>query len=137
RSRTARASRSTRAWRRSCSPAGRGATTTSSTRCGRPARRWCSRVAATSATEVAEHFRLLARSEQAALLALPWTVPLEEWPPALFVEVERGSGLYALKEVPPRIAQREYRLLLELEEDNVPAVEAEGIVSERQSVAGE
>ncbi|HZR95294.1 MAG TPA: DUF4032 domain-containing protein [Gaiellaceae bacterium] len=98
---------------------------------------------------MAEHFRLLARSEQAALLALPWTVPLEEWPPALFVEVERGigrhvvrfvqlgSGLYALKEVPPRIAQREYRLLLELEEDNVPAVEAEGIVSERQSVAGE
>ena len=95
------------------------------------------------------HFRLLARSEQAALLALPWAMPLEQWPESHFVDVERGigrhvvrfvlpaSGLYALKELPPRIAAREYRLLGELERRSVPSVEAEGIVSERRSGDGE
>jgi hypothetical protein len=95
------------------------------------------------------HFRLLARSEQAALLALPWQLPLEEWPQSHFVEVERGigrhvvrfvqlaSGLYALKEIPPRIAAREYRLLSALEHENVPSVEAEGIVDERRTPGGE
>jgi hypothetical protein len=89
------------------------------------------------------HFRLLARSEQAALLALPWTLPLEEWPESQLVEVERGigrhvvrfvelsGGLFALKELPVRVAMREYRLLGELERQNVPSVEAEGIVTER------
>jgi hypothetical protein len=96
-----------------------------------------------------EHFRLLARSEQTALLALPWTVPLEEWPASQFVEVERGigrhvvrfvqlpSGLFALKELPDRVATREYHLLGELERDNVPAVEAEGIVTERRTIDGD
>jgi hypothetical protein len=95
-----------------------------------------------------EHFRLLARSEQAALLALPWTLPLEEWPASQFVEVERGigrhvvrfvqlpGGLFALKELPDRVAMREYYLLGELERDNVPAVEAEGIVTERRTPDG-
>ena len=71
------------------------------------------------------HFRLLARSEQAALLELPWAVPLEEWRDANapLVDVVRGIGrhvvrfvsasrrVFALKELPPRIAAREYRLL--------------------------
>ena len=71
-------------------------------------------------------FRLLARAEQASFLALPWGLPLEEWPPEHFVEAERGIGrhvvrfvelagaLYALKELPPRLAEREYRLLTAL-----------------------
>jgi hypothetical protein len=95
------------------------------------------------------HFRLLARSEQAALLRLPWTVPLEEWPESQLVEVERGIGrhvvrfvelsgaLFALKEIPSRIAAREYALLGELERQNVPSVEAEGIVTERRTTTGE
>ena len=49
---------------------------------------------------------------------LPWRLPLVEWPPEHFVEVDRGIGrhvvrfvelagaLYALKELPPRLAQR-------------------------------
>jgi hypothetical protein len=94
-------------------------------------------------------FRLLARPEQTALLALPWSTPLEEWPDAQFVEVERGigrhvvrfvqlsGGLYALKELPPRIARREYRLLGDLERENVPSVGAEGIVTERRTAGGE
>jgi hypothetical protein len=95
------------------------------------------------------HFRLLARSEQAALLALPWAVPLEEWPESQLVDVERGisrhvvrfvqlpGGLFALKELPVRPARREYVLLGELERENVPSVEAEGIVTERRTNDGE
>ena len=61
-------------------------------------------------------FRLLVRAEQAAFLVLPWGLPLEDWPEEHFVEVERGIGrhvvrfvelsgaLYALKELPPRLA---------------------------------
>jgi hypothetical protein len=94
------------------------------------------------------HFRLLARSEQAALLALPWALPLVKWKDAPLVDVQRGigrhvvrfvslpGGIFALKELPPRIAEREYRLLGELERRNVPSVEAEGIVMERRSAAG-
>jgi len=103
-------------------------------------RRWCSQVAAISATD---HYRLVARADQRAFLALPWGLPLEEWPDDLVVDVERGIGrhivrfvrlngtYYALKELPQRIAEREYRLLLELDERAVPAVEATGIVADR------
>jgi len=97
------------------------------------------------------HFRLLARSEQAALLALPWALPLVKWRDtnAPLVDAQRGigrhvvrfvslpGGVFALKELPQRIAAREYRLLGELERRSVPSVEAEGIVSERRSAAGE
>jgi hypothetical protein len=94
-------------------------------------------------------FRLLARAEQAAFLVLPWKLPLEDWPEEHFVEVERGIGrhvvrfvelsgsLYALKELPPRLAAREYRLLAALEAEGVPSVEAEGVVSDRVSGGGE
>ena len=94
-------------------------------------------------------FRLLARTEQAAFLALPWGLPLEEWPPEHFVEADRGIGrhvvrfvelagaLYALKELPPRLAEREYRLLTALERDEMPAVEAEGVVADRTSTDGD
>ncbi|MGH2936198.1 MAG: DUF4032 domain-containing protein [Gaiellaceae bacterium] len=70
-------------------------------------------------------------------------MPLEEWPDELTVEVERGIGrhvvrfvelngsLYALKELPERIAEREYRLLLALAERDVPAVEPIGVVTDR------
>ncbi len=71
----------------------------------------------------APHFRLFARTEQAALLDLPWALPLEDWPEERLVDIERGIGrhvvrfvelngaYFALKELPPRIAAREYRLL--------------------------
>ncbi len=103
-------------------------------------RRWCSQVDAISATD---HFRLVARADQRAFLTLPWGLPLEEWPDDLVVEVARGIGrhvvrfvrvngtYYALKELPPRIAEREYRLLIELGEQGVPAVDAIGVVAER------
>jgi tRNA A-37 threonylcarbamoyl transferase component Bud32 len=91
------------------------------------------------------HFRLRTRADQHAFLDLPWHLPLEEWPEALFVEARRGIGrhvvrfvhlngsFYALKELPPPLAEREYRLLGELAERAVPAVEGIGVVSERVS----
>jgi Domain of unknown function (DUF4032)/Lipopolysaccharide kinase (Kdo/WaaP) family len=94
-------------------------------------------------------FRLLARAEQAPLLGLPWSLPLEEWPERHFVEVERGIGrhvvrfvdlggqLFALKELPPRLAAREYRLLTALEREEAPSVEAIGVVDGRRAEDGE
>ncbi|MBV8064121.1 MAG: DUF4032 domain-containing protein [Actinobacteria bacterium] len=89
------------------------------------------------------HFRLVARADQRALLGLPWGLPLEEWPDSLVVDAERGIGrhvvrfvdlngrMYALKELPERIAEREYRLLIALGEEEAPAVEAAGVVVDR------
>ena len=97
----------------------------------------------------APHFRLFARTEQAALLDLPWALPLEDWPEDRVVDVARGIGrhvvrfvelhgaYFALKELPPRIAAREYRLLGELERKGVPSVEAVGVVNDRTSAQGE
>jgi hypothetical protein len=88
-------------------------------------------------------FRLVARTGHPDFLDLPWDEPLEDWDSPRFVEVARGLGrhvvrfvdydgsLYALKELPPRLAQREYRLLRALGEVGMPAVEAVGVASER------
>jgi hypothetical protein len=95
------------------------------------------------------HFRLLARADQQAFLDLPWGLPLEEWPAELHIDARRGIGrhvvrfvhlggsFYALKELPPPLAPREYRLLGELADRAVPAVEAIGVTSQRLSVEGE
>jgi hypothetical protein len=95
------------------------------------------------------HFRLRARADQQAFLELPWGLPLEEWPQEILVEAKRGIGrhvvrfvhlhdaFYALKELPPPLAEREYRLLGELAERAVPAVEAIGVVSERRAADGD
>ena len=80
---------------------------------------------------------------------MPWGLPLEDWPAELDVHVERGihrhvvrfvdlnGSHFALKELPPRLAEREYRLLGALTDENVPAVEAVGVASEREAFDGE
>ena len=95
------------------------------------------------------HFRLLARADQSAFLELPWGLALEAWPEELLVQARRGisrhvvrfvrvnGSFYALKELPSRLAEREYRLLGALADLSVPAVEAIGVVSERTSAEGE
>jgi hypothetical protein len=94
-------------------------------------------------------FRLVARDDQLGFLGLPWQLPLEEWPAELLVNVRRGisrhvvrfvdldGSVYALKELPPRLAEREYRLLGDLNRIAVPAVEAIGIVADRTDDDGE
>ncbi len=51
--------------------------------------------------------------------------------------VDLDGAYYALKELPPRLAEREYRLLGDLAHAGVPAVEAIGVVSQRVDDAGE
>jgi hypothetical protein len=91
----------------------------------------------------AMRFQLVTRPGQPDFLDLPWRRPLEAWHSERLVEVASGihrhvvrfvnydGALYALKELPERIAEREYRLLRHLAEVGVPVVEAVGIVSDR------
>src|SRR2546427_6123641 len=71
---------------------------------------------------------------------LPWQLPLAGWASASerVVEMERGlsrhqvvfveygTGLYALKKLPPALAEREYGLLRGMEDRRLPAVTAAG-----------
>jgi hypothetical protein len=87
--------------------------------------------------------QLVAKTGHPDFLDLPWGLPLEEWESERFVEVVRGIGrhvvrfvdysgaLYALKELPERLAWREYRLLGELADQSIPVVEAVGVVAHR------
>jgi hypothetical protein len=84
-----------------------------------------------------------------ALLDLPWTVPLEDWPADRLVVLPRGISrhvvrfvryggtVYAVKETPERIAQKEYDLLRALERLGAPSVEAVAIVADRTDPDGE
>ncbi|SEK48329.1 Lipopolysaccharide kinase (Kdo/WaaP) family protein [Stigmatella aurantiaca] len=86
-------------------------------------------------------------------LDLPWHLPLAEWEghSSRLVQVPRGlsrhevlfvsygRAIYALKELPPRLGQREYEALRGLEERELPSVRAVGLVRARTSeeVGGE
>jgi hypothetical protein len=73
-------------------------------------------------------------------LDLPWGTPLEEWESERLVEVPRGISrhvvrfvnydgvLFALKQLPRPLAEREYRLLRALRNEGLPVVEAVGVV---------
>jgi Domain of unknown function (DUF4032)/Lipopolysaccharide kinase (Kdo/WaaP) family len=88
-------------------------------------------------------FQLFARPGHPTFLDLPWDQPLEEWQSDRIVQVVRGisrhvvrfvdydGALYALKELPRRYAEREYRLLRRLEEEQMPVVEVVGVVTAR------
>jgi hypothetical protein len=87
---------------------------------------------------------LAAPREQAAMLDLPWDMPLEDWPEWYLVALPQGisrhvvrfvrldGNIYAVKEVVRPYAEREYNLLRELDRLGVPAVEAVGVVSGRE-----
>ncbi|MBW3561081.1 MAG: DUF4032 domain-containing protein [Actinobacteria bacterium] len=87
--------------------------------------------------------QLTARTGHPDFLDLPWEVPLANWDDPRIVEVTRGihrhvvrfvnldGTIYALKELPGRLAQREYRLLRHLEEESLPVVEVVGVVGGR------
>jgi hypothetical protein len=88
-------------------------------------------------------FQMLPREAWPDFLDLPWDQPLAEWSSPRIVEVARGisrhvvrfvdydGALFALKELPARLAEREYQLLRELAAASVPVVEVVGVVSER------
>ncbi len=78
------------------------------------------------------------------LLDLPWQLPLEEWDDPRIVDVrqrgisrhvvrfvEAGGTVYALKEINPELARREFRLLRQLDEEQIPVVDVVGVVVDR------
>ncbi|MET0187730.1 MAG: lipopolysaccharide kinase InaA family protein, partial [Pseudonocardia sediminis] len=85
---------------------------------------------------------LTLRVPSPGLLALPWERPLEEWdvtdvplrdiavgPSRHLVRfVETDGCLWALKDLPERIARREYSVLRRLEDDGLHAVRPAGVV---------
>jgi Domain of unknown function (DUF4032)/Lipopolysaccharide kinase (Kdo/WaaP) family len=84
------------------------------------------------------------RAPTADLLALPWDLPLSEWtvpdvplrdiavgPSRHLVKfVECDGQLWAAKELPPGIADKEYGVLRQLEDMGLPAVRPAGLVSQ-------
>lgn len=91
---------------------------------------------------------LAAPAEQQSLLDLPWDMPLADWPEWYLVPLPRGLSrhvvrftrlddkTYALKEINRSLADREYRLLRDLERLQTPAVRAVGVVSGREAPDG-
>jgi hypothetical protein len=90
---------------------------------------------------VSPTLRIRARAGHPDFLDLPWDRPLETWDGGRIVEAARGlhrhvvkfvdydGALYALKELPPRVASREYELLRRMAAAELPVVEAVGVVN--------
>jgi hypothetical protein len=88
--------------------------------------------------------QIVARTGHPDFLDLPWNLPLEDWESERLIKVPAGihrhvvrfvdydGVLYALKQMPQRLAEREYRLLRALDENSIPVVEAVGVVSGRE-----
>jgi Domain of unknown function (DUF4032)/Lipopolysaccharide kinase (Kdo/WaaP) family len=88
-------------------------------------------------------FQLVTRTGHPTFLDFPWSEPLAAWESERLVSVVRGIGrhvvrfveiegvLYALKELPEELAQREFRLLTALRDEEMPAVEPVGVVVQR------
>ena len=88
--------------------------------------------------------KLAAPDSFAIGVTLPWDRPLEAWPEGLTVAMPRGisrnivrfvhgegGAVFALKEIPERVAQREYELLRLLKERGLPAVDGVGLIGGR------
>ena len=93
--------------------------------------------------------RFLAAKPDAALIQLPWHVPLAEWPPEYLVALPRGISRHvvrfihvgehvmAAKEIIEPVALKEYRMLTDLHRLDVPAVDPVGVVLGRTDADGE
>jgi hypothetical protein len=87
--------------------------------------------------------RLVTRPGHPDFLDLPWSQPLGDWTDERLVEVAIGlhrhvvrfvnidGALYALKELPPRLADREYRVLRQMADDGLHVVEVAGVARRR------
>lgn len=93
------------------------------------------------------------------LLALPWHLPLVEWPRDVTVSMPRGisrnvvrfvalrtplatdgdlgGAVYAVKELPEWIARKEFRLLSELDRLELPVAEVAAVVTGRTTPQGD
>ena len=92
-------------------------------------------------TSPAVAFQMRRRTGHPDFLDLPWDLPLERWRHERLVDVPRGisrhvvrfvrycDAIYALKELPQRLAEREYRLLTELDRLFIPVVPPSGVLA--------
>ena len=93
--------------------------------------------------------RILATRPDAALVRLPWGVPLEEWGDDLVLPLPRGLSRHvvrfvrvgehtcAVKETEELIARKEYHLLRDLQRLVLPTVVPQAVVTGRKDSAGE
>jgi hypothetical protein len=92
--------------------------------------------------------RIVASRPDPAIVTLPWSTPLEEWPEDVVVPLARGlsrhvvrivrlgSRIYAVKETQEPIAFREYGTLRDLQRLSLPAVVPQAVVTGRQDARG-
>ena len=93
--------------------------------------------------------QITSSNADAAILDLPWHIPLEEWPADVLAAFPRGisrhvvrfvklSGkVIAVKEIGETVAYREYELLRALNRIGVPCVAPVAVIAGRRSPAGE
>jgi uncharacterized protein DUF4032/lipopolysaccharide kinase (Kdo/WaaP) family protein len=92
---------------------------------------------------------IVASRPDPAVVGLPWSTPLADWPKEYVVPLPRGLSrhvvriirlrdrTYAVKETQEDLAFREYRLLRDLQRLGQPAVRPVGVVTGRENAAGE
>jgi Domain of unknown function (DUF4032)/Lipopolysaccharide kinase (Kdo/WaaP) family len=93
--------------------------------------------------------RIVASRPDPAIVTLPWRLPLEEWGDEYVVPLPRGLSrhvvrivrlgdkVYAVKETQEEIADREYRLLRDLQRVPLPAVRPQAVIAGRIGHDGE
>jgi hypothetical protein len=93
--------------------------------------------------------QITAASPDPALLDLPWSSPLEQWPAERLAALPRGisrhvvrfvrfpGSVLAVKEIDEALARREYALLRSLRRLGMPSVEPLGVISGRSTDDGE
>lgn len=92
--------------------------------------------------------RIVASRPDPAIVGLPWSTPLEEWPTDVVVPLARGLSrhvvrivrlgqrIYAVKETQEPIAFREYQTLRDLQRLGLPAVVPQAVVTGRVDADG-
>ncbi|MDQ4068942.1 MAG: DUF4032 domain-containing protein, partial [Actinomycetota bacterium] len=97
---------------------------------------------------MAVRLQFIPGKEPPDLLDLPWDTPLGDWDHPRLVRMAKGASrhvvrfvtegdrVYALKETQPHDAEREYGMLRLLASENLPVVEAVGLVTGRETAQG-
>ncbi len=92
--------------------------------------------------------QIMASITDPALLGLPWSIPLQEWPDSALSALPRGisrhvvrfarvgSQVVAIKEISEHLAQKEYNLLRTLIRLDIPCVEPMAVISGRTAPDG-
>ncbi|WP_233565665.1 DUF4032 domain-containing protein [Cellulomonas sp. PhB143] len=96
-----------------------------------------------------QKLQITASAPDPAILDLPWSIPLAEWPDEVLAALPRGisrhivrfvrlSGrVIAIKEIGESVAYREFELLRQLRKLEVPSVVPVGVITGRQDAHGE